>query len=985
MSEDNNYLAQLVQLMQAQNKATESGMADLAKKIDQHREEHGQKLEALRTEHGQKLETLALEAVKDSRAYTVTTLFNIQAWVALRKEAIVQINKRTKKWLSSSDSSFIILAIFLAIVTGFTVQAIQSLLPSSSTSTSPAILQPPMQSALFLLSLLFYILSLMCGASVFPMQMVNGLMGMLANQWAGALATTPKSGSPIEQTLAVVRQSVQAESLLFSQGGYLVGFLSLSIGFFLVGFVLQVFSTGLYGSQKQREILFVAGTLLAIMCFVIVVFILWTTRHALAHEDSPFQGPLSGELGRTWKLLVSVVQPSWRTREQKEERVPDWEPRFQVQEMDKAASIRWYQYEVTMETLKVYGLLVTNASETELLDKVVPSFSFIPWCIAGAPAFPIFKAIHERFSGTGASLRVQATLTPQAEHFWDWITKQKRKEKSDDDFLWLCMPQFKELYLYSPSTSSFRSTALLTYFRQFNNELKWSDEPQAAFTNCVIEIVTSYDPTMRSSTQFEIFEEAVRQCGSFAEAGYFSDDDRISLLKEFFRASPGWNLIASSVSTMVKGMSAQTLLDYMTGFLSDLSGVDTPAILGFLVELSIPDPSLPSLPSLPPYFSVPYNLDLSSLFSLALRNPILPASQSALLYYLGRGVFDKLSNITSPLLFFSNPSNLKAPFEGRAVTSEVRQRANEYIKRLRDSFAPLSNMEKPAIDQLLYKLTYYTPMQDRLSEDKKGFLQAVNHCNYLLLTNTLDGFDRIPQKDHLDILASFLKSNLLDWFSIKPFFSYVSQQTSTDLSGLIVQILPLAPALKEVNGDLSILDIFAALKEKDISLPLGSALTSLYDLVTRQKPKRWNWRKYSDFLMDCVPLDQPFDSQPARHFYELCTHKREDELRDYRGETSDELRDDRGETSDKTRQRATKYLGILDEREERQAALALAPVPSAPAAPTVNPPSPHPASHFHVLSSLNNILKAGWNTIHKIFARPATNEKILNADSGSAA
>ncbi|KZT39331.1 hypothetical protein SISSUDRAFT_1045801 [Sistotremastrum suecicum HHB10207 ss-3] len=979
MPDEHGLLERIVQLMEVQtvqmktfSEGTKERLESIGRKIDNHREEYSQKqdalragqsenFDALRTEHGKSLAILATEAVKDTKAYTVTSFVNGQAWVALRTEAVVQIKKRLDEWQGLTGPSLIFLAIFLAIVTAFIVLSIQSLSMSSSN---------PLPSAIDLFSLFYYILSLTCG-------MLDGVMSMLGNQWASGLATLPASGTSVAKTIALERRRVAAESLLFSQIGYLIGVLVSSILFFLLGFLLQVFSTALFGFEKKSWVVLLAGSLATAMCGIVAGIFLWTTKHAMKNEESPFRNPLS-----TGLIAVSewILRRKRMLKDEEEEKADGETDLFRVDDRDRThvlltKSERGVPDEVTMEMLKVYARLVTNASETELLDKVVPSFSFDPWYQAGDDVFPIFEAIYTRFSETDTSLRVKATLAAHVEPFWNWLVRQS--ETPDNLLIRWCTPHFVALYHSSSTSEPFRFRVLLTFLKQLNDPLPWSTEPRTAFRDCVATVVRSYNIDLHR--EYHTVYEAIRQCESFARDGYLiSEDDQLNIVNELIRCPDWeWDVIKPAVSLIVRGMDAETLLIKLTNSISLMPAVDNPKILRFLADLAQPDPSSPSqcmLPSLPHDFRVPQGLDLSSILSLFHRFP--PSllgwrrHRDAFNFYFDRGAIDQLS-ITTPAILFLNrcrDKSLGLDWDDDENTSlESRMRADKYFNDLKDQYPELSNP-----NDAIYELCRYRDNAPGTEESRNAFAQAVNRCNFLLLTDNYGNFQQISSHNHLSIIISLSRSNMLDWLTIEPFFLYISKQNPTVLHHVMDHILRFDPdrEANEVNGDLPVFDILDALHARDIPLPPTLDLTPLYALVSRQKPHWWNWRKYSKILMhylhrDAHPCEHLPDPEAARKFCEACIDTPGPQFLPW---------DHRKATNADTRRLATEYLEKLNERRAATSQHASA-QPISPSELNSSSPLPeHP-------SSTRNMISRGWRALLSslnVISRKTEEEKILS-------
>lgn len=111
-------------------------------------------------------------------------------------------------------------------------------------------------------------------------------------QWAARLIAVPLGKSNLERTLACERRHALAEGYMLPLMGVLVWTILLSIGFFVIGFLIQLWELAL-SFNKRAPILDFGGFCATGLSLVILGIILITTFHAAIHNNSPFESPLS--------------------------------------------------------------------------------------------------------------------------------------------------------------------------------------------------------------------------------------------------------------------------------------------------------------------------------------------------------------------------------------------------------------------------------------------------------------------------------------------------------------------------------------------------------------------------------------------------------------------------------------------------------------------------------------------------------------------
>ncbi|KZS90441.1 hypothetical protein SISNIDRAFT_179696 [Sistotremastrum niveocremeum HHB9708] len=352
-----------------------------------------------------------------------------QTWGALDKEALRKIRVRVEEWRDVMNISLIFIALFLTVVTTF-ISPIISLFtsPTADSSKNPL---PPVSTQFVAL---FYYLALM--VSVF-----NSVLCVLGMQWAARLIATPLGNTNLERTLARERRAAVAEGYMLSLMGILVWTLLLSIGFFVLGFLIQLWEIAVSFTGRAPILLF-GGAFATGLSVIIMGIIVVTTFHAALHNNSPFESPLSNllqpflrwsryilpqEFGSDEKDNndVDLEKKGQNDNEDQGEYPDEWEGGQNTPETDAVedveALVRWQKSDPEgVQALKAYARLVINATDMEVLERAVPSFEFGEWHKAGMSLSPIFMAVRDRFLATDTSFRLKETVNQQLVYFKDW-------------------------------------------------------------------------------------------------------------------------------------------------------------------------------------------------------------------------------------------------------------------------------------------------------------------------------------------------------------------------------------------------------------------------------------------------------------------------------------------------------------------------------------------------------------------------------------
>lgn len=244
-------------------------------------------------------------------------------------------------------------------------------------------------------------------------------------QWAGRLIAVPLGKTNLERALARERRKVIADGYMLPLMGVSVWTLLLSIGFFVIGFLIQLWELALSFSGSA-PILIIGGVFATGLSLVILGIIVITTVHAALNDNSPFESPLSNAM----QPLLQWIRQNLRLQGAngmgkdgwKDKRWGQGDSAGSVEDTDNVEALtKWEDNDgENVKALKTYARLVLNTNDTEALERAVPSFEFRPWYRAGDSLFPILMAVRERFLATDTSFRVKETVHRQTVYFKDW-------------------------------------------------------------------------------------------------------------------------------------------------------------------------------------------------------------------------------------------------------------------------------------------------------------------------------------------------------------------------------------------------------------------------------------------------------------------------------------------------------------------------------------------------------------------------------------
>ncbi|KZT35139.1 hypothetical protein SISSUDRAFT_199648 [Sistotremastrum suecicum HHB10207 ss-3] len=506
----------------------------------------------------------------------------------------------------------------------------------------------------------------------------NSVLCVLGMQWAARLIATPLGNTNLERTLARERRAAVAEGYMLSLMGILVWTLLLSIGFFVLGFLIQLWEIAVSFTGRAPILLF-GGAFATGLSVIIMGIIVVTTFHAALHNNSPFESPLSNllqpflrwsryilpqEFGSDEKDNndVDLEKKGQNDNEDQGEYPDEWEGGQNTPETDAVedveALVRWQKSDPEdVQALKAYARLVINATDMEVLERAVPSFEFGEWHKAGMSLSPIFMAVRDRFLATDTSFRLKETVNQQLVYFKDWKgwCNQYGSWRDDiraDDFTRWCKAQCKGLIEESRGSRRdlFPAFAFFTSLEDANRDLRGYQSTAETDDACIARILTTYNSTGEIGLRGDLFETAVIACDTLLQDGkvdevtaILSDVEHYYVIQSFIRnPSTWWFRVSDLVSFMTKGKEVE-ILEEMCTFFSELpemtviSGDDSDPLLicQFLEQLS---------KDLPKDFIAPLSFDLSPVIAILDKEKLFKRYANTLIYYLTRGAMEGLSD-----------------------------------------------------------------------------------------------------------------------------------------------------------------------------------------------------------------------------------------------------------------------------------------------------------------------------------------------------
>ncbi|KZT36051.1 hypothetical protein SISSUDRAFT_1050409 [Sistotremastrum suecicum HHB10207 ss-3] len=906
---------QLLQLVREQNKM----MAEQGKTLK---------------EHSTMLETLKTDALKNDQAMEGRSLRDRLTWNVLRKEAVAKTKEKVDEWKDLMQLSLVFNAIFLTVVTAFIAPVIQAFTSSLTNTTSDPSSKPPLPPLSTQLVALFFYLALI-------VSILNAVLCVLGMQWASRLLAIPLGKDDLERTLAHEKRKALAEGKLLSLMGVLFWTLLLSIGFFIVGLLIQVWALS-FSCSKPSFVLIVAAAISTGLSVTILGVILSTTYHAAITENSPFESPLSAAMRPALQWFKSLTktqengpnEPVVDIDDENEDR--DFDYMVNPILVDKLVKVEEEDTD-SVNALKTYARLVLNTTDAEVLERAVPSFEIGEWYSARDKLWDVFLAVRERFLATDTSFRVKETMHKQLVYCRQWSgwadARWRSRDLKGNAITRWCGHQCKNLGQRSRESHRqfFSAWVFFTSLDPNNENLR--GYPDASYQESVARVLSSFHSDGELGDRRDVFDSAVKECNSLLEDGR-SDDvmlilsrgDRSSLLRSLLR-NPHipWDdgvdgilgRIKEVVAFIISGKEAAVLVELADlKFFSDLSGIGP---VGISSDLPVIEFLGSLIPSLPPTFTVPRSFDLTPTLALFLRyQPYIEDSLSAysetLIYFLDHGGFEHLSSLCPAYDFFQLCIGL--PSDDDLERTNRRDRARFYLEQ-HGALVALPPPSPEELQNLVDALQSY--QNDMASEDlEKNCVDAVIECDYLAREGSQAEIKLLfSQVDRISLLGLLIRNPHFSGRQISALIPLVMEGNEPQhihaASALLANSPPMAPS----DGDLPILTFLASLipfLPPDYNVPPQFDLSRILALFTGRHLNRQTWRKNSDALMHYLhrgAFDALSDQDSVREFLNICANRpywwMEDWSQDQR-------------TSILTRERAIELKKKLEERDAARAA-----------------------------------------------------------------
>ncbi|KZT34450.1 hypothetical protein SISSUDRAFT_1065321 [Sistotremastrum suecicum HHB10207 ss-3] len=858
------------------------------------------------------LQALETDATKDDKAYEGRKLGDAQTWNALDKETLAKIKVMVEEWREVMQISLVFIALFLTVVTAFISPVIQIFTtPPDSSSGSKA----PLPTVPTQLVALFYYLALITSIS-------NSVLCVLGMQWGARLIATPLGKTNLERALARERRMLSAEGKMRYLMGVLVWTLLISIGFFVLGFLIQLWELT-FSFAGSAPILIVGGVLVTGLSLVILGIISVTTLHAALTDNSPFESPLSNAMKPLLRWIRRRVQKQGhRQTEGHMDMSRRGEPKGTTDTQDVGALIRWKKDDAPdMLALKTYAKLVLSTNDVEVLERAVPSFEFGEWYAARHSLLPVFDALRERFLATDTSFRVKETVHKQLVYMKDWEGWKDRGEwrkdlKANELTRW-CQDQCCELIDSSSGSRRdfFPPFALFASLEEDNDDLR----QLASYSNeeCVARILCTFDSDEELGDRKAIFRRAVMACDRLVSDGRTDDVTAIlsyvhrgSVLRSLIRNPDLWWFRIRELATFIVKANEFEILYEMSDFFSNLpemslvSDDDDPLLVcEFLEDIIRNSPS---------NFATPHSLDLSPVLDFVDQNSLFKRYSKTLIYYLDQGGLDNLSDLQPALKLWENC---------RDVHNDVGT-ADEVVTFYENyhycfiSLPPLSSNE---CDDLAHNIcALMTIPTDDLPN--KNFKRPILELSDLddqqkqaVVTSILSKAQRS------DFVTLLIKKSHLPWNRVQDLVLSAAKDHELEILSAMSDSRAFDDLGNHVAAMLNFLGCLIPSLPSDVCVPSSFDLSSVVLNITRRKRDRQAWRKHSDtiiFYLDHGAFDQIRSNylDDAAHLFNICTVDSQ-KMKKWKDEER---------TSEHTRQRAMFYREKLKARAAQDPDSALA-------------------------------------------------------------
>ncbi|KZT34200.1 hypothetical protein SISSUDRAFT_1053165 [Sistotremastrum suecicum HHB10207 ss-3] len=666
-------------------------------------------------------------------------------------------------------------------------------------------------------------------------------------------------------TIQHERRKVVGKNWLLRLMGLLFSTLLLSILLFMMAFLLQAWVVA-YAQTEPRPVLVAAAVIVSALVLSIIMIVVVTTYHAVMMDNSPFETPLSNAI-----RLVMHVEVKEKGRLQN---IGDWlevtkEDSMPMEYRVLDPTIRRTQLDLYLfdkEILKTFAGVVMNTAETEVLEKAVPSFRFHPWFRSGDSEYPLFEAVYTRFIATDTSIRVKETLAQQIISFGESLAYYKADERGENKIVKLCRQ--RSLELCGPSHDSFfRPFVAFASMREHNGDLQ--AVAQEGYYDCMGRALACLDRNQEIGDREDVIASAFFQCLSLIQIGREKDvitiisDRQDSILRSLIR-SPFWS--QDFTKLLIRGREdrlLKSLFKFISGYHLSFS---------YNIFLALDALSFGRAEN----YTLPVGCDLSrALFVLSRRHEVDPKTwgtvSRVVMFYLDRGAFDQLSDVTPARAFFNECTY------STETSEEVSRRASFYLKTHASLFTERHKLLRSEIRSLIADLSVFSEDWDSVSNSletlTKKFVDACDRCNLLILR---DGpLLNLTQDDLSMILKSLLRNPVLSWTDLEHWMSSMPWENE-DIWGIISRPENLVHS-HYIGTDLLPLELLCYLDENDFDIPHDYDFSPFLGCVTRHTPRCKTWRKYSDILMRYISRFGAFetlhDHDSARKFFNLCAEE----------------------------------------------------------------------------------------------------------------
>ncbi|KZT33162.1 hypothetical protein SISSUDRAFT_1066352 [Sistotremastrum suecicum HHB10207 ss-3] len=624
---------QLLELLTTQNGLIVKQSNVLIQQKDELKSELHAQLQTME-KHTDMLTSIEEDATRDNRGLGTKVWNDDHTWSVVDKECFVKIKVMVDECRDLMQVSLVFIALFLTVVTAFISPIIQYF-TSPPANGAPSTTRNPLPSVPLQLVALFYYMALI--TSIF-----SSVLCVLGGQWGQRLLATPRAKTNLARALAREQRMLNAEGTMRSLMGVIVWTLLLSIGFFVLGFLIQLWDLS-FSFKGSAPILITGGVFATGLALIILGIVIFTTVHAAINDNSVFESPVS-----------NAMKPLLQRKEG-----PSSGANGIAGSHDLVRLLQCKDSDGTdVRALKTYAQLVLSTSDMAVLEQLVPSFEFGEWYLAGDSLFPIFKAVYQRFVAPDTTVRVKETIVQHFQAFGDWSgwftdhSTWREDLKANQMTRW-CRAQCPRLtdVFGQHRWDVIRTMSLLVSLEEINKELR--PRPDDTHLDCVGRALCVYDcrGVNMLGDRADILTFAIDICDQLQEYRkdaiheVFAHVDRASAVRSLILAPCLlWGRVRELTLFIARGQEVE-ILTQMSHFFSTLSTMNfTKTILDWEHPLSICSFLEAIMPSLPSDFAVPPCVDLSGLLALLDAWSFFDRYCLTMIYYLNRGGFQHLSN-----------------------------------------------------------------------------------------------------------------------------------------------------------------------------------------------------------------------------------------------------------------------------------------------------------------------------------------------------